>query len=320
MADSIFEYKTVGQPDTTDERAGQRDILPRSVKNRLVEDFTFDKASGGTLTLGGNNNQNGLLQIKDERQNVIVQGDTQGIHFYNTTGTELIRMGASGFVVYGTPTSFVFQKANGTEVGNLHYTGSGVILTTADNGNLFLDADNNVFISADAGISGTTDVGGVTFTATSGNVTLTSLDSEVKLRGTTNRFQLWETGTTYRDITINDNAGATRIQRSGSTAKTAIVNTSKGYKALYCIESPEVLFMDTAQVKSKPWWKFWKGPEYIIDPLFLETIEAVIHITPTMNKNTVLVWGHRKGFKDIRFEDKTEGQYVKNDAFWNQAK
>lgn len=62
-----------------DDRTSQRDILALAVKNRNVESLTFDKAQGGTLTLGGVDNVSGLMQVKDESGNVIVQNDNTGI-------------------------------------------------------------------------------------------------------------------------------------------------------------------------------------------------------------------------------------------------
>lgn len=88
------------------------------------------------------------------------------------------------------------------------------------------------------------------------------------------------------------------------TAKTAIVPTSQGYKALYCAESPEVWFFDFCDTKEK------------VDPLFAEVTEPPYHYIKCEG-GEYQVWGKRKGFNHLRFEDKTEEQFRKNNDFWS---
>jgi hypothetical protein len=45
--------------------------------------LSFDKAKGGSLTLGGANNESGALYIKDENGNIIVYGNKNGLNIQN---------------------------------------------------------------------------------------------------------------------------------------------------------------------------------------------------------------------------------------------
>lgn len=132
----------------------------------------------------------------------------------------------------------------------------------------------------------------------------------------------WGSGQTFR---IAPGSGNT-FSINGNGAKTAIVSTSKGYRALYCVESPEVWFMDFCTYNKKfsfhKTWKFWKwGIDTVAHPdlMFLEVTEKPYIIMPTMIRGLVQVWGHRKKHNE-RFEEKTEEEFKKNNEFWQQAK
>ena len=79
--------------------------------------------------------------------------------------------------------------------------------------------------------------------------------------------------------------------------------------------------MDFAKIIRPPFWKFWQKAKIIVDELFLETISLQMSIItmPTMDKNIVQVWGIRKGFEKIRFEEKTKQEFDKNNNFWSKS-
>ena len=52
------------------------------ITDRLIESITFDKAQGGTLTLGGEDDTNGVFSLE------------------NASGVEIIGMTSSGFMLY----------------------------------------------------------------------------------------------------------------------------------------------------------------------------------------------------------------------------
>jgi hypothetical protein len=120
--------------------------------------------------------------------------------------------------------------------------------------------------------------------------------------------------------------------------KLAIVDTSKGYRALACIEAPETLFFDIVGVVHKG-----TTCEFKIDDMFVEVCEygtikviSVVSsepiaigaemknynsfITRTMvgcqTRLNVLLSGVRKGFAGKRFAVMTKEQFVRNQEFW----
>jgi hypothetical protein len=89
--------------------------------------------------------------------------------------------------------------------------------------------------------------------------------------------------------------------RINGSVKTAIVPTKQGYRALYCLEAPEVWFFDF--IKDK------------FDPIFSEVTEGEINALTT-DQGELLVFRKRKGFLNTRFEKKTAVQFDKNNKFW----
>lgn len=88
--------------------------------------------------------------------------------------------------------------------------------------------------------------------------------------------------------------------------KAAIVRTKeRGYRALFCLESPEVWLFDFAKDLES------------IDPLFLEATEGKQNILKT-DQGEFLVFAHRKDFGAVRFEHKTVEQFNKNNEFWGK--
>lgn len=85
--------------------------------------------------------------------------------------------------------------------------------------------------------------------------------------------------------------------------KSAIVPTSSGYNALYCLEAPEVWFFDFAKNEKE------------IDSVFLESTEGEKNILKT-DQDEILVFRKRKGHSHKRFEGKTLEQFNRNNHFW----
>lgn len=153
-----------------------------------------------------------------------------------------------------------------------------------------------------------------------------------KLAGGRSRYVFKDTGGTERFSITPDASPNTKLEMNGhslrlTSDKTAIMPTSKGYRALYTLESPEIWFMDFCPGKRflnmKSGWKFWKWYwdwTFKPDPTFMEVTEAPYVIMKTGHKDVVQVWAKRKGKAGIRFDEKTEEEFKKNEAFWNQAK
>lgn len=83
--------------------------------------------------------------------------------------------------------------------------------------------------------------------------------------------------------------------------KTAIVPTSKGYKAVYCAEAPEVWFMD-----------FYKNK---IDKMFDEVTTGKSFEFDCINGQK-LILRKRKGFENVRFERKTSVELERNNKLY----
>ncbi len=128
-------------------------------------------------------------------------------------------------------------------------------------------------------------------------------------------LSVWNTSELYL-------SGSTPKVKIGGYEKTAILPTSKGYKALYCMESPEVWFMDFCiGEKKNPDWMFWdKDYKYHLDPLFREVAVPPYHFMPTMQKDVFQVWGRRIYHNHRRFENKSRSEYLKNEKFLGMAK
>lgn len=277
-----------------------------TVTNTFLKDFNFSKGTGGTLVLGGTTNGNGLMQVKNASGTVIIQADNLGHHYYGTSGTaEQIRIDATGFHAYrgtagGGTESYRIDKDNGFQI-----TGpAGNIIQAMDTtfGTIFGYMALNIPIGAfdvvagsaagmDLGLSATRDV----IIVGSSNVNITSNDLDVNITAAGDNINL-SAGTV-------DISGTLKV--NGAT-KTAIMPTSQGFKALYCIESPEVWFMDFVEDKDK------------LDPLFLEvTVPPYKFIK--LEDTSYQVWGKRKDTEHLRFNRMTEDQYKANYRFWSKA-
>ena len=111
-------------------------------------------------------------------------------------------------------------------------------------------------------------------------------------------------GNNNRNIDMLTGSGNFKVN---GTTKTAIVSTEEGYKALYCIESPEVWFMDFCYNKDT------------IDPIFLEVTEGSMKFIKC-DDGSFQVWRRRKGFGTIRLEAKTKNESITNTQFWDKPK
>lgn len=103
---------------------------------------------------------------------------------------------------------------------------------------------------------------------------------------------------------------------TGGTLKTAVVKTSDGNRELYCIESPEVWFVDfckRVQVPS-PFWA--RKYIYHIDPIFAQVTQGPYRYIQTAEKDIFQVWGKRRFHANRRFERVENEDYRQNERFW----
>lgn len=288
-----------------DIRSGQYNILPEAVKNRNIDYFTFDKAQGGTLTLGGVDNGNGVLQIKDSTGFVVSQGDNEGTHYYYDNAgvaTELVRVNADGLSAFGGAIN-LYESTDFTlsaRKGSFGYSGDladlAVCLFSFNGAGIKLQSDTTVVIqgNGDASIYGA-------------NLNL-GFGTNLQLNGA--------------NFVVDSNGGTTRVKFGTAAAKTAIVGTSQGYREMYCVEGTEVWFMDFCKAERHlkiNWPKFWEWEwewEVHPDELFLETVSSPFHIVPTTEKDKVMVYGKRQGFEKRRMNKVSPEDFESNNKFW----
>lgn len=298
--------------------------------------ITGNQISGGTLTLGGTANGDGVMEVYDASGNRIIRGDNTGHHYYNTGGTELIRVNDSGLHAYTGGTEYIKVDSTG-----LHgYATSGTEVIRVDQvGFHSYTAGTETFQVGTAGIFGfgtsetvialRQNVGGSTYGqlgySTATGLYIVGVPRLNLYSGGTNimyggKVELLSSGNSDDAIIIGAPDGGIEITASDNLdivcnnfvlnggTKTAIVPTSQGYRALYTNESPDVWFMDFASGTLSN----------NLDPLFVEVTRPPYHYIQCVG-GEYQVWGKRKGFENIRFEEKTEKEFEQNNKFWDQS-
>lgn len=137
----------------------------------------------------------------------------------------------------------------------------------------------------------------------------TEFQDELKIKK--DYIRLYDHGSTsFLNVSFEENGASSKIY-IGSGTKTAIMPTSQGYRSLFCIESPEVWFMDIVGKDKQP------------DPLFDEVTTGKAHFIRIEDENGAHVgfqkWARRKGYENQRFTAASEAVYEANKAFWQQA-
>lgn len=226
---------------------------------------------------------------------VIIDGDSSSINIFDSNSKNLIRLNETGLIGFNIA---------GDEIMHLKTTGLELY---GDAGSIFTLFDSNggtkwgkLGYNVSAGFSHSIDL------SARGVMYLTAYESDGDFVVLKSYIQLNDgsdlgNSVIYAKNDLNVNTGGV-FKVNGST-KTAIVNTSDGYKALYCVESPEVWFFDFAQDKDS------------IDPLFIEATEGPIKTVRT-EEGELLVFRRRKGFLETRFEAKTFEEFERNNRFW----
>lgn len=278
--------------------------------------ISFDWAHGGTLTLGGKDNGDGLLELLDANGNVIGRLDCTGA---NLSGN--IKMVCEGYTSKGTITtsvgSFEYDDKSGVLVIAGKQTGYGLEIASKDN-----TYDETLMIMPSAGAI----VNGKKSSAilSTGKLAIASdindadtyssvrLDGNVsigqKISGTSHTLAMKDTG-----ITVNygnSNGGQTILLIHGSVDPTGSSATFKGYltctggksrlvetdsygnRLLYCYEMTSPIFGDIGEGITDE-----NGECLIsIDDIFSETARTNIEYQVFLQK---------EGRGDIWIEEKT---------------
>ena len=264
----------------------------------------------------------------------LVRVNTSGLTVSGTSGSAVIIADEVGGTTYGQlgfdlNSNYISLISLGVP---LYFNSSGVQDIGVQSGNDFwVTAHNNITLNATGGAIYLTsldvqDIGvtsgndfwvtahnNMTFVATDGTISFSpGGDNKIELGGNLdmNGYDIDGGDTIYLNGTKISgsggdviNIGNHYIDMNGSD-KLAIVPTSKGFRSLYCTESPEVWFMDFCESKDK------------IDPLFLEVTVKPYHFIKC-DGGEYQVWGKRKGFENKRFESKTQKEFEANNLFWS---
>lgn len=62
------------------------------ISARKIANFSFNQGQGGTLTLGGTNNGNGILLIKNTLGGTAISGGSAGLKMYDEGGTQTVEI------------------------------------------------------------------------------------------------------------------------------------------------------------------------------------------------------------------------------------
>ncbi len=138
------ERGTVGYLwDTTSDRG--------MVRNMQIQDFTFDKGQGGTLTLGGTANGNGYFQINNSLGSAMIVANNTGItvndgsiRINNTSGSSTVD--GTGVVSVNNFGNAVISQAAGF---NQNITGTTDVPFTSGTLNVIVSRNTNVLFLAD---------------------------------------------------------------------------------------------------------------------------------------------------------------------------
>lgn len=262
------------------------------IDKQYIGDLTADKITSGTFTVGGTNQPTAITIQESSLTGNARLGWQHGSRMWEDSSSRLgINSIGSPMSVYVNsylritiPSSGQTTIAGGVSTdGNLNVSGDsqidGYVHTNSDRIQFNSNATPIYFRLADTHLASYHDTGG----------------------GHDRYIFDWAGGATFG---IDKTGGWFHINGSD---KEAIVLTSKGYRALYCAEAPEVWFFD-----------FIKNKE-IIDPLFLETTEGEMKFIKTED-GEFQVWRRRKGHAQKRFELKTAEEFERNEKFLQMAK
>lgn len=256
-----------------------------AITNAKVANLSADKVTAGTIAAA----RIGANSITAAKLNVSTLSAITANFGTVTAGS-----------INGTTITSTFV---GTSLGNDRVYFGGSQFGFLQGGSFDIAIQDNLFYLYGAGLGfaelgATSSRGLFGISSSTGNVIYGSTQVDLIL------FQTLGTDIFIGDVSSGDIYFEGTFQINGST-KTAIVPTSKGYKALYCVEAPEVWFMDIVESLNK------------VDPLFWEVTEGD-YKTVTNKAGEILLFRRRKRFATMRFEPKTKKDFIRNNRLWGK--
>ena len=270
--------------------------------------INFDWASGGTLSLGGKNNGNGLCYLYDSNGNKIATLDSNGLAVLKGTITgSSITLGGNG----NTNGYLRLLNASGTEIAKMNSDGLQMLKGIIKLGTLFsVDASGNVisnsFKSSNAEITG----GHINIASDSSSDNTIELSNPIargyfhgmgmEVEGLGN-FSGESCGLTMGILSVKDSTGNFHVYGGdmyASGSKSRVVDTDNFGEVLqYCYETPTPMFGDIGTGQTDE-----SGKCYIyFDPVFQETVSA---------DYTYCVFLQKEGKGDIWVSEKTADYFL----------
>lgn len=302
-------------------------------------DFTGSVTTSNITATGGSISN---LTISGTLTGGTINGSTIGSPTINSAtinsatinDPNLVSTGTMNFKLTNSGYGWYFNNYAGSNVATLDETGT---LTLSNN----CEVDGNINTSGTFGSGGAATIAGMAISATQ-IIWPVSLNN-ITAAGSSNNFEFSlgsPTGTTASFTWFNaQNALAMSLNNSGDLwvagtftaagTKSAIEKTSAGYKLLYAMEAPEVLYEDVGHGTISNGYKI--VPTIVpIDPLFLETVTGDYELfvsplglcsylyavkSPTSfevfaDANIDFSWRiifHRRNFETHRMEDADQG-------------
>jgi hypothetical protein len=248
------------------------------------------------ITITGTTITGGTVRTAASGSRVEMSGSSNTLKVYNGS-TTIIQMDSGGLLIKaGNVASFgssgsAAQIYQNDETGDFLITNSGHVKIgsgSSSNVSFFTSANEQFRVSSDK------------------NISYNDLSIHGELEVQRDYIKLKEhNSSSYVNVSFTSSGGDAKIYVDGNT-KTAIMPTSEGYRALYCIESPEVWFMDFVKKDKK------------LDPLFEEVTEGECKFIK-LQDGDYQVWRRRKGYINKRFGEMSKAQYISNKFFWGQA-
>jgi hypothetical protein len=205
-----------------------------------------------------------------------------------------------GTITAGTVTGAVIQTSTGSSRWELTASPQRMRMLDSGNERVVMQADGMQMYGNTAlrfrETSGSTDRGVIGATSTSFLVNTSAVDT-MSLSNTKSGGDV--------HVTADDSVRiyCSNFEINGAS-KSAIVPYKEKYLALYCTEAPEVWFFDFAPDINSVDQKFWDVTEGY-------------HKTLTTDQGEIMVFRRRKGFGNVRFEEKTKVDFDRNNNLWS---
>ena len=307
---------TGGQINASSVASSVGSFLSLNANQITAGTMVADRISGGSLTIGGNSDSLGTISVRNSsnteitklNNSGIIVRNTRGLFFEQTTSGQYgdIQVNSSNQMSISLPTTNQFFIKDYNENDNLFTVSYSAVYARAafitsanyiqlNNGDssFNMSSGTSLNVSGDGNIS----VGGKKLYWSRYDISSNTV-GELNIQDT--RLAFWVDGGNVKFGVWKDGQSWAQYQ------KNAILKTSKGYRAVNCMESPETWFMD------------FVGKNKELDPMFEEITEGECKFIKC-DDGGYQVWRRRKGFANKRFEERTEAQARSNAAFYAQA-